>query len=222
MADPPVGVVDVDLIALGVDLLVEPRVHEGDVVALEVVVGVRLPVARQVVHSRERGCERLDGEVGARVGERPERVEQRRRVEIDVHEHEPSPLVDADRFERDRVAVDAVAEVARGAQLPIEVVGPAVIAAHEARDVPGPGRHERPRTMPAHVVVADEIAVVVHHHDDVPPRDVGGKEVTRCRQRSSESEEQPRVSEDVAPFDVVPCRVGVPGGGNCRGAFERR
>ena len=95
---PAVSVAEIDPIVLGVELPVQLGVQERDVVALEVIVGIGLPVAREVVlaPTGPTSCARP----GSRSvsAKKPARSSSSgRRVGVEVHEHVAAPGRDAVR-----------------------------------------------------------------------------------------------------------------------------
>ena len=121
------------LVAVVVDRAVEARVRDRDVVALEIVVDVDLPVRLQgVVAALERhqlgeaepGRFDLGGDLAQEVGER-------RRAGVEIHERHRPELFDA-RLAQPHLlrpeALDAL-HLARPEQTAIEPVGPTVVAA---------------------------------------------------------------------------------------------
>ncbi len=107
----------------------------------------------------------LDRERCALVGEGPERIVQRQRgpVEVEVHEDEAAPGVDSHGRQGDFVHREVlVAEVAGRAQPPVESVGPAVIAAHQAGHTPAAIVDEWTGAVAADVVVSAHLTLVIH------------------------------------------------------------
>ena len=124
-------VADLDAVLLGDDLAIELRVHERDVVALHVVVGVHLPVRGDLVRQAVAVGEGLEGLVGGGGEERAVIRGERGRVRIEVDEHQAAPLLDPHREQPELGSVEVGAEVARGPERAVPVVAPAVIAADE-------------------------------------------------------------------------------------------
>jgi hypothetical protein len=75
------------------------------------------------------------------------------RIEVQVHEHEPPPLLDAYREQPvvRRIEVGGIAEVARLDECTVEIVGPAVVLADEVGAAPGRVGDERSGAVTAHV-----------------------------------------------------------------------
>ena len=208
------AVADDDAVATGIDLLVQPRVHERDVVALHVVVGVRLPVGRHLVRDLMAELELLHGEGLALGRERPERVEQRRRVGVEVDEHQTPPHRDGHRQQAELVNRKlGVAEVPRPLEVTVELVRPAVVAADEGVAAAGAAVDERARPMTAHVVERADLAVVARDHQNVPSAEVGGQVVARRLQLARAPDHQPFTPEQRNPLSLVDLGVVVPGGG---------
>ena len=103
---PAVAVAHDDRVAAHVDLAVQVRVHERDVITLEVVVDVGLPVAVEIARELTSEAERLDRE---RLGFREELAEigeQVWRAGVEVHEHEVAPTPGAHGEQRERFGVE--------------------------------------------------------------------------------------------------------------------
>jgi hypothetical protein len=184
------------------------------VVALEVVVGVRLPVAGQIVPRLVRRHQLFDRVGLALVREGSQRLEQRRgcAIQIEVDEDETTPRIDRGTRERYLGGVETVgrAEVTRGTEPAVEPVGPAVIPAHQARHPATAGMDEGAGPVPAHVLVGPQLAVVVDHHHQRPSRDVTREVVARLRQRVAVADEQPLTSEHGPALLLPDRRIHVP------------
>ena len=109
---PAVSVAELDAIPLRVELPVQLRMQERDVVPLEVVVGVRLPVAREVVSRRANERHGFEREVVHLGEEVAEILLQRRGRGVQVDEDLPAPRGDLNRVQRELVGVERLAEVA--------------------------------------------------------------------------------------------------------------
>ena len=105
-------VADLDAVLLGDDLAIELRMHQRDVVALHVVVGVHLPVRGDLVRQAVAVGEGLEGLVGGGREERPVIRGQHGRVRIEVDEHQAAPLLDPHREQPELGNVEVGAEVA--------------------------------------------------------------------------------------------------------------
>ncbi len=144
----------------------------------------------------------VDPAVGEQRGKRAERLRQRLRVRIGVHEHERPPRLDRDGDERDRPAVEGVLLLRsrRAAERAVEVVRPRVVAALD-RLPPVGGLAEDVAAVPAHVDEAAELAVLPadeEHRQGARPgrchRARLGDELCTCRVL-------PRAREDAVLLD---------------------
>ncbi len=176
---------------------------EWQVVALEVVVGVGLPVALEVLAAVLGLGEGLDGEPRTLVCEATKPVEQRRGGAIGIGEHETSPSVHRDRPQPGVGGVGA--EVARAPQRAVQLVHPAVVPADERPSAAaGPVPHERPSAVSAHVVEGAPHAVLVRHDHERPARDRRRHVVTPLLQLRAVPDVVPRRREHdlaLAPVD---------------------
>ena len=120
-----------------VDHLAEARVRDGAVVALEVVLDGDLPVGVERERHPLVELERVQVEAGAAhdLGQLAERLGERRRRRVGVHEDERPPRVDLRRLEPERLPVEAGIglRARRCAQLAVEAIGPGVVVALERR-----------------------------------------------------------------------------------------
>jgi hypothetical protein len=139
-----------------------------DVIALEIVLDVRHPVAAKHVTStavHARPLERC--RLGER-GESPEGALERRSLGIEAPEDETAPALDAKRrqAERTRLEVQCITEAGRALEPSLLVVDPAVLPTAELRDTTGAGftafpyPHDRSGAMPTHVVGSVKPALV--------------------------------------------------------------
>ena len=136
----------VDAIGRHVERPAEARVEQRHVIALEIVVGVRLPVAGEAAFESPDVTERLEAELLAFCSERGDRLVEQRRVVAEVDEHEVAPPGDRDRREGPvvRAQIGLVAEITGGLELAVPVEGPAVIPAHQVAGSPRPGHSITP------------------------------------------------------------------------------
>src|SRR5213593_3579688 len=117
------------------ELLEETGVRDRKVVALEVVVDIHLPVARDVVVAALDQTHRVEVVAGPGDlrGDGANPVGERRGVGVEVDEDEGAESVHADRHEAEVGLVEVLCSLhlARGLQPAVEAVHPAVVAALE-------------------------------------------------------------------------------------------
>ena len=144
-----------DDVVVVVELLVQPRVHHGDVIALEVVVDVDLPVAGDLPLLAHHVAHRLAAKGREARGQIFEDFGERRRLAVHVHEDERPPRRHLHRHEAHRLRVEALhsLHLGRAAQCAVEGVGPAVVAALQRVASPAP-RRDGTRAMQTHIVEA--------------------------------------------------------------------
>jgi hypothetical protein len=158
-----------------VDHCGEPRVRDGAVVALEVVLRRDLPVRPHgVLHAVVEGegvhVEPARGDDRRQLAER---VGQRRGVRVGVHEQERAPRADGRRPQAELRRVERAVRPRRGAQRAVEAVRPGVVVALQRGAPPGP-RDDLRAAVPTHVGErAQRRAGLARAHDDdrdVAPR----------------------------------------------------
>ena len=159
------------LVAVGSDVhdRGESRVIDLAVVALEIVLDDDLPVRRRVVRHPPIEAEPrdIDANLGYELRERAERLGERWRLEIGVHEHHGSPGVDLDRAQAElaRVEVGLPIRSRRRPEAAVELVGPGVVGALQGSLVAGPETDAR-APVTADVDESPQLIVVVADEDD--------------------------------------------------------
>ena len=211
------------LVAVVVDRAVEARMRDRDVVALEIVVDVDLPVGGQrVVAALERhqlgeaeaGRLDLGRDLAQELGER-------RRAGVEVHERHRRELFDA-RLAQPHLlrpeALDAL-HLARLEQAAVEAVGPTVVAALER------GRVAAAFDDPAGAMRADvperaQRAVATADHEQRIARHLAGHEVAGVGEARRGARPLPGAREDRVLLGGEHRRIDVPAGGQRRGARD--
>ena len=180
------------------DVGVELRMHHRQVVALQIVLHIGLPVAadpvraslhqRQVRHSG-RPARRQRGQGGLQPISPLAKVD----------EHQPAPDLHADREQAEgaRVEPRQIAKVRRRPQPPVQRIAPAVVAAGErlaaiSRTI----RHQRASPMPTDIVEPGQSPVRLPHHHHRRAADHIGDVVSGARQLADMADELPRPSQD--------------------------
>ncbi len=120
-----------DSIGIEVEFSVQAGVHGGQVIALEVIVDVGLPVAIHVVSAAFEELHVLEGESLGLLRKLSEALGQRPRLRIKIHKHEVEPFRTADGGEREVLGAESIDPVDLGGVVEgaVEVVGPSVIEA---------------------------------------------------------------------------------------------
>ena len=110
----------------------EPGMRDRAVVALEEVLAGDLPVRVQLELRPETELERIDVQHFRDLRRhRPERLRERRRIDVRIDEHERAPRVERERDERQLLVLEVELPVRsrRRAKLAVEPVRPRVVAA---------------------------------------------------------------------------------------------
>ena len=188
--------------------------RDGAVVALEEVLDDDLPVRSDDPLSPATAvfetC-RVEPVGGQRGGQPAERLRERCRVEIGVHEDERPPGVDEDGSETPFGAIESRFPVGawRGAQRPVEVVRPGVVRALQ-RLTPAAAVRYRMPAVPADVDERAQFARAVAEHDDRRRAGVAREELPLLGDLTDVARVLPRAAED--PLLLLPMdgRVRVP------------
>ncbi len=211
-------------VGVHVDELAEALVRSGAVVALEVVLEGDLPVRLDGPLVVGVVAERREVEPAAAddLGQRAERLGERRRPGVRVDEDEGPPRVDGDREQREVRGVEAVLALrARGLpQGAVELVGPGVVGALQRLAAAGLAR-DRVGAMAADVDERAQHSFPVAGDDD---RDVAGvrREVgRRLRHLLGGAGVLPGAGEDALALERGDAFVRVPGGGERPPVLER-
>ena len=173
--------------------------RDRQVVALEVVVDVDLPVALDdvVAPLDERACGRRRSRPRHLGRDGAHHLGQRRRVVGQVDEDERAPALDAHGDEAEVLLGEAlgVLHLGRGAQAAVEPVRPAVVAALERLAVALRER-DLARAMPADVVEGAQLAVEAVRDDDRLVEDRDRDEVADALELIGPCHELPGAAED--------------------------
>ena len=206
------------------DQVAQLGVDRAAVVALVVVLQDHLPVRGDPVADPVPGAQ-----LGQRVGGEPavgpgQLGLQRGAVRAEPGEHESAPGGDGDRVQREASGVAAqLGQERRGAQRPVQAVGPAVVgaadraagaaAARRARRGLGSGHRDQPRAaVPAQVVEPGQPTGVPDHQDALPGH-VGGEIVPGLGQGFLPPDAEPVREQDrlALPGELALGRVAGPG-----------
>jgi hypothetical protein len=199
-------------------------VHVRDVVALEVVVDVDLPVAGDVVADAAVVAVAFQVPVRAQalVDVLDEGVERRGVAFIHCCEHQALPNANGELRQLHLVhfEVGRRAHFRRGAQRAVERVGPAVIAAAQRLRRQAVALRERTGTMSADVVEDADFAIGTTHGDHRQAGEVADHVVAGVLQLAHVRKELPTAVEDQATVGRRHRRVGVVVRRQCRGAVQ--
>ena len=158
-----------DPVLIVVELLVQPRVHHGQVVTLEVVVDVDLPVACQVPLPAHHPLHPFGVEFLRPRRDVLEKMGQWRRLVVQVAEDERAPRRDLHRQQVHILGTEVgrPLHLRRANQGAGERIGPAVVFALHRLPLAAAGRH-RAGAVQADVVEAAQRLPVAHDHDRLP------------------------------------------------------
>ena len=140
--------------------------QEGDVVSLEVVVDVRLPIALEGANQTPSVGEIGEGVLANGGVERTESGRQRRRALIEIDEHEWAPRLDTNRSKGVVIGCGRVAEVAGRLQGAVPTERPSVVAADQISGLTAARPLDHAGPMWAHVVEAAQISLGIDHHQE--------------------------------------------------------
>ncbi len=196
----------IDIVFRTVDLLVQRRMDDRQVIALEIVLTERvvLPVAVNLVRLPPPEAEAFERHV-ARLGfERRDGLGQRFGLRVHVDEDESAPAFADDRKEREVARVETFSgpEIARVGETAVERIAPAVIFADQlafaaAFAVIG----QRAGAMAADVVKSTELPAFSADNDQRIACHTG-REITACLgQLAFMGDEKPGAGEDCAALD---------------------
>src|SRR3954453_7703129 len=198
-----------------IELTEERRMHDRDVIALEVVVDVDLPVAGQLPLFA-RG-EAIATEVVAH--DRAEEFGERGDLMRDRDEEQIAPFLDAELRQARLPEILHAFELGRAEERAIEVVGPAVIAALQDGGFPLPFR-DRTGAVAADVRHRAEHAVVAAHDQHRLGADGGGEELSRLARLLRAAGELPDRAEYIAVLLLEHAWIEVVARRNRRCVFE--
>ena len=195
---------------LEVDGRVEARMDPGDVVALDEVVDVDLPVRVEHQALGAIRLEGLDGFVG-KDADRVAEVREQRFDGVDGDEQQPAPLVDTDRLQRPigHVEVGVLAEPRRALQGAVEAVDPVVVGALDRLAMPAAFLQQPCAAMDAHVSKGMEHAVVGADDEHLRTGNFSSDVVAGCGDVRRRAEQLPRPPEDAFALRLMNRRVAV-------------
>src|SRR5213082_541948 len=151
--------------------------RDGDVVALEIIVDVNLPVAVDDVIAALREVQALELEAVGLLRDLPQVGGKRLGLKIEIDKNELAPSFAAQRHHAHGGAIeklDAI-DVRRTNQAAVEGVGPAVVLA--AQDIfAAATERDGARAMAADIAEAAEFALLVAYNDDRLADNIHGKE----------------------------------------------
>ena len=191
-----------DAILVVVELLVQPRVHHRQVIALEVVVDVDLPVAGDLVVLPHHPPHALGVEVRRALRDVLEEIAERRGLRIDVDEDERTPACHLHRLQVHVGGREALHtfHLRRAKQIPLQVVRPPVVLALERLPLAA-AVCDRTGTVQADVVKrAQRIAIA--KDDERLARDFGGEELSALRDLLRPPDELPCPREDLLALEL--------------------
>jgi hypothetical protein len=199
----------------------ETGMHDRDVVPLEIVVDVHLPVARDLVVHALAELHRRDGQVPGLLRDRAEKAREIRSRSVEVHEEKRTERLGP----KGRKTVTGPVEVphalplGRAAEGSVETVGPAVVAALEDLPVAG-AAGDRPRAVTADVRQrADRPVLGAREHERLP-RDLAGEEVAGRSERVGVPDGLPRPAENAPALLAEDLGIEIPGRRDRRGPGE--
>jgi len=183
--------------------------HHRNVISLQVVIDVHLPVARHLILAT----------IQARVADRRievhhtdevvQKVRKWRRLQIKVRKDEWSPRVHLNGHEAHLVSAEVprVIHPRCVAQCPVEAVRPPVILALHRLALPAAGGH-RACAMETHVVEATECLSVTHDDDGVAG-EICREELSVGLHRRGVTDQLPGASKHALLFEREHHRIGV-------------
>src|SRR6185437_3752232 len=187
------------------------RMRDLAVVALEEVLADDLPVRVDLGLPARVEDEVVDveAELGDLRRHRAERVRERLRVAVGVHEDERPPRADGDAAEPELVLreVRLLVRARRGAERAVEPVRPRVVGALERLALPG-ALGQREAAVPADVEERPQLAVARPRHDDGSGSGARREERAGFRQLPEMPGVLPRRAED--PLLLAAENLGVP------------
>src|SRR5689334_18544786 len=150
-----------------INFLHQAGMRDGDVVALEVIVDVNLPVAIDDVVAALGRFQAVELEAARLLGDFSQIDGEWLRLKIEIDENELAPGFAAQRHHAHSAAIeklDAI-DVRSANEAAVESVGPAVVLA--AQDIfAAAAERDRARAMAAHVAEGAQLALLVAHDDD--------------------------------------------------------
>jgi len=171
-----------DGVGVVVDFTIERRVDARQVVALQIIVDIGLPVAVHVVGAALGKLHAAKGELLGLDGQFAQTFAQRAGLGIEIDENEVGPFFDANRDEPEVFGIKIFDTIEFGGdeQSAVEAVGPAVVAAAEEFPVSAAGGGIA-GAMPADVIKATENAIFAAGDEERLSDEVEGKVVAGAR-----------------------------------------
>jgi hypothetical protein len=197
-------------------------VGDRDVIALQVVIDVDLPVAGDGVILAPAPGHPLRGQRARLVGDGAQESLQRPGGGVQVDEDERPPGGDPHRHQAEGRAVEVLdaVELGRGQQAAVKGVGPAVVVALERLAVTAALGHAA-GPVPADVVKGPQLLPVANYHERLAGHAAG--EVVAGPPHLVESADRlPGAGEDALALHGEGGRLGVPARGEGAGAGEVR
>lgn len=210
-------------VAAVVEHAVEFWVHVRDVVALEVVVDVDLPVAGDVVADAlvvAVGCEPAVAD-DAFGDARHQRVEIRGVSARGEHQALPHLHLQLRQAHRGEVEAFRRRHLRRRLQLAVEAVGPAVVAAAQGLGAASVAGRDWPGAVAADVVQHADRAVEVAHGEHRQAGEIGHHMVAGFGELANVRDQVPAAVEDRAAVQGDDARIGVAARRQRRGLRQR-
>ena len=168
------------------------------VVALEIVLGIGLPVTGQIVRAAQGRRGDVQTAFGQQGLQRGDMIRQWRGFGVHRGEDQTAPDLkpQAQQAEFARVEPLQCTKARRRPQPPVQRIAPAMIGADQlALAMPARARDQRPRPMAADIVEGTQGAVLAADRQQTMPGHVGRDPVAGCRRLRLVTEKQPRPTE---------------------------
>src|SRR6202795_1531519 len=190
-----------DGVGVVVDFAIERRVDARQVVSLEIVVDIGLPVAVHAVGAALGKLHAAERELLGMGRQLAQRLAQRAGLGIEIDENEVEPFLDANRDAAEvfRIKIFDAVEFGRDEQSAVEGVGPTVVAAAEKFAVSAAGGGGA-GAMAADVMEASKNAVVAASDEERLSDEVKGKVVARARGLAHVADDLPGGGEQPGLF----------------------
>ena len=190
--------------------------NRADVVALEIVLGIGLPVAGQIVRAAQGRRSDLQPSPGQQDLQRGDMVRQRCGPDVHRGEDQPAPGLQpqGQKAEFARVKPLRRAESRRRPQPPVQGIAPAVIGADQFTLAMAARAHDqRPGPVATDIVKGAQGAVLAPDRQQAMPRDVGRDPVAGGRHLGIMAQEQPGLAEHGRTLARPGVRTAVQSGG---------
>src|SRR5262249_34754015 len=208
-------------VARVVELLHQRRMHDRDVVPLEIVVDVDLPVAADDPALARSGAHGLEAPRRQPLRQVFESLDERRRRRIQVDEKEAEPALEPEFRERLLFLVEVLdaVELRRVDEAPVQGIAPAVVTAAEGLTTSLP-RRDRPGPVAADIRERTEAGIRPSNDEERLARDLGREEPAGSRDLVFVADELPRSREDPLALDSGDLRIGIEARRDRRGGSE--